>query len=189
MNACSELRFPDHFAEGKREISLIGEAYFIVQSDTANPFFVTTQASKIMVTGTKFNVCSYNDENRSYVTLLEGKVGVHVNGQLHQIKPGEQLTQDEKGKIQINQVDPLVYISWKDGLFEFNDMSLDDIALRLTKWFDVNFEFENKKVASQRFTGMVKKEQQIDYFLKILEKTTDLNFIYTDDSKVIIKGK
>ncbi len=188
MNACSELSFPDYFEDGKREVKLKGEAYFIVKSDVNNPFYVETSVSTVKVTGTKFNVYCYQNEQKSLVTLVEGKVGVSVEGNFHQINPGQQLIHNISGNVDIKNVDPYQYISWKEGIFEFNDMKLMDMSLRLEKWYDIDFEFENDFVASQRFTGMVKKKHDIEYFIKVLEKTTSLKFTL-QGSKIVVKEK
>lgn len=176
MNACSEISFPDYFINGKREIRLKGEAYFIVKSDIHNPFHIKTPISTVEVTGTKFNVCNYPEEHNSLITLVEGKVTVATANSRHIIAPGQQLVQNISGEVQIKEVNPYQYISWKDGIFEFNDMSLQDMSLRLSKWYDVQFQFQNNQVASQRFTGIVKKEHTLEYFIKILEKTSSLRF-------------
>lgn len=187
MNACSELSFPNYFVDGKREVKLTGEAYFEVRSDVENPFYIKTHHSVVQVTGTKFNVYSYKHEYESAVTLVEGKVGVNVNGHLHKIKPGEQFVQNEEG-YKIKSVNPYHFISWKEGVFEFHDMSLKDMSLRLTKWFEVEFVFENEQVSAQRFTGMIRKDHDIEYFIKVLEKTTNLSFQY-QESQIIISQK
>lgn len=188
MNACSELTFPDRFMDGKREVVLKGEAYFIVKSDVENPFFVKTLYSTVRVTGTRFNVCSYSDDKASYITLAKGKVNVEFNGESHKIKPGEQFVQYESGKSYIKNVDPEVFISWKEGRFEFSDMTLGNIALRLEKWYRVEFDFKDAQAAKHRFTGMIKKESTIPYFVQLLQKTTDLSFTL-QGSKIVVSTK
>lgn len=49
------------------------------------------------------------------------------------------------------------YISWRDGIFEFENMRLERIALHLTRWYDINFEFARENTKDRRFTGVLKK--------------------------------
>ena len=175
MNACSKLKFPDFFIKGKRIVELEGEAYFEVKSDANNPFWVKTPGSKVVVTGTKFNVYHYPEELEHAVTLVEGRVTVEQEENEFVIKPGEQLLSNN-AEIKILKVDANKYTSWKDGVFEFNDMTLKDISLRLQKWYNVRFDFEDVLISEERFTGMVKKSSKIEYFVSVLQKTTNLKF-------------
>jgi len=176
LNAGSKLSFPDFFANNVRKVELEGEAFFKVESDLTRPFYVATAGQTVKVTGTQFNVCAYADEPKSHVTLAEGKVSVIINDKEHQLLPGEQLQQLKDGTISKQEVDVYLYTSWREGIFEFSNMPLQDISYRLSKWYDVEFEFESHSSANQRFTGMTKKEYSLDYFLRVIEKTTNVKF-------------
>ncbi len=176
LNACSKLRFPDQFNGDNRIVELEGEAYFEVKADASHPFYVKTKDAQVIVTGTKFNVYSYSNEKTKAVTLLEGKVTVDKNNKKYKIKPGEQFYDDSEDTGHIRNVDAQKYISWKDGVFEFHDMALRDIALRLEKWYGVKFNFNSTRASNQRFTGMARKSRSLKYFMGVLGKTTNLNF-------------
>lgn len=187
LNAGTKLRFPDFFLDGHRAVELEGEAYFIVESDVNRPFYVETNYSKVRVTGTQFNVCAYNDEASSAITLVEGKVDVNLNEKEHRLKPGEQLHfLKENGEYTVRPVDTFLYTSWRDGFFEFRDIELSDLVIRLQKWYDVDFQFNTNDLKKLRFTGMVKKEHSVNYFLKVLEKTTNISF-EINEQRVLIK--
>lgn len=185
LNSCSEIKFPDHFVEGKREVFIKGEAYFEVQSNVKNPFLVHTSNSVVEVTGTKFNVNSYSNEPNT-VTLLEGKVSVCVGSEKYQIMPGQQLVRNNNGECNIVKVDAALYSMWKDGVYEFSNMPLKDLAYRLERWYNIKFEFENTAIANECFSGMIKKEYDIKYFIEVLEKTTNYKFTL-QGSKIVVK--
>jgi len=186
INAGSKLTFPNFFENGKRQVKLEGEAYFVVASDVSNPFFIETMQSQVRVTGTQFNVCGYANEAVSHVTLVEGKVDVTIDDKAHHLKPGQQLVQNHHGGIvNIQEVDVNLYTSWKNGIYEFKDITLKEMTLRLNRWYDVEFIFSNDHAAQQRFSGMVKKEYDIEYFLKVVEKTTNVQFTKFD-SKIVV---
>ncbi len=186
MNACSELRFPDFFINGKRVVELNGEAYFEVKSDILNPFYVKTGNSQIVVTGTKFNVYHYSNELENAVTLVEGKVTVETNEDKFVIKPGEQFVCNNTIS-KIMKVDADKFTSWKDGVFEFNNLTLKEISFRIEKWYNVKFYFEKTRLEEMRFTGMVKKDRTIDYFISVLQKTTNLKFELKENS-ILVKN-
>ena len=55
LNAGSVLRYPSEFTGNKREVELMGEAYFEVAKDPSRRFVIATpQQAKIEVLGTKF---------------------------------------------------------------------------------------------------------------------------------------
>lgn len=186
INSGSKLTFPNFFENGKRQVKLEGEAYFAVSSDVSNPFFIETIQSQVRVTGTQFNVCGYANEAVSHVTLVEGKVDVTIDDKAHHLIPGQQLVQHiQGGSVNIHEVDVNLYTSWRNGIYEFKDVTLQEMTLRLNKWFDVEFVFSNDHAAAQRFSGMVKKEYDIEYFLKVVEKTTNVKFSRFD-SKIVV---
>ncbi|MCW3786790.1 FecR family protein [Plebeiibacterium sediminum] len=187
LNACSEFKFPDYFRKGKRVVELNGEAYFEVQSDVTNPFFVKTGDSQVIVTGTKFNVYHYLSEVENAVTLVEGKVTVETSKNKFILKPGEQFLNNNNNVAKIVEVDADKFTSWKDGMFEFNNLSLKEISLRIEKWYNIKFDFEDINISGHRFTGMIKKDKSIDYFITVLQKTTNLKFEIKENI-VIVKN-
>lgn len=186
VNAGSKLTFPNYFKPGKRYVKLEGEAYFEVVSDITNPFFVETIHSQVRVTGTQFNVCSYADEAVNHITLVEGKVDVASDEQKFALKPGQQFLYDlSNSQKTLKEVDVNLYTSWRKGIYEFKDVTLGEIANRLDKWYNVEFVFTSDAVSELRFTGMVRKEYNIEYFLKVVEKTTNVQFSRYD-SKIVV---
>lgn len=59
-----------------REVWLQGEAYFEVSPDTLRPFIVRSEKLRVRVTGTRFDVRAYPDEETVDVSLVSGKVYV-----------------------------------------------------------------------------------------------------------------
>nr|WP_320022035.1 FecR domain-containing protein [uncultured Draconibacterium sp.] len=190
LNAGSTLKFPDYFTDDGRIVELTGEAFFDVKSDKSNPFFVREQETELRVTGTRFNVCNYTNETRSSVTLEEGKVEVAVNNNFYKLNPGERFEfVKESGQVNISEVNTSLYTSWKDGIYEFKDINLLDLTERLKKWYDVDFVFEKQPLKKLRFTGVVKKDYSIVYFLQVLEKTTNVQFLIDGDVILIQEEK
>lgn len=62
--------------EAPREVWLQGEAYFEVSPDTLRPFIVRSEKLRVRVTGTRFDVRAYPDEETVDVSLVSGKVYV-----------------------------------------------------------------------------------------------------------------
>ncbi len=62
VDAGSSLKFPTAFPEKERIVTVTGQAYFEVAQDSRKPFYVlnTSDASKVEVLGTAFNVNAYS---------------------------------------------------------------------------------------------------------------------------------
>ncbi len=80
LNSESELTYPADFGKHKREVSLIGEAYFNVTHDSKHPFLVNAAEIRIKVYGTEFNVKCYKDEQTVETTLIKGSLSVSHKG-------------------------------------------------------------------------------------------------------------
>ncbi len=76
LNSESSLRYASNYNAEKREVTMVGEAFFQVHHDPARPFLVFTEAIKIKVYGTSFNIKAFPEENRIETTLIEGKLSI-----------------------------------------------------------------------------------------------------------------
>lgn len=176
-NSGSKIRYPDVFAENERVVELEGEAYFDVAKNPARPFIVKTTQSEIKVTGTKFNITSYPDDGFEQVTLEEGSVQVKRKGEVFKLTPGRQYFLDKKSEeIVLADVDPILFTSWKDGLFRFQNMDMLNLSKKISRWYDIRFDFKDERSKKLRFSGAFDRKSSLDEFVKIMESTTDVRF-------------
>lgn len=177
LNSETELKYPVAFGAAKREVYLTGEAYFEVAKDTARPFIVHTPQTTTTVLGTSFNVMAYRDEEQTEITLVTGAVAVNAGSHKCRITPGYQVSVDNRSLDMLQQpVNISFYTSWKEGLFDFEGMTLEELALKLSRWYDVDFFFANSKVGSKKFTGAIKRNNTLQFMLDFIQKATDVRF-------------
>lgn len=177
LNSDSKLTYPVAFGDGQREVILEGEAYFDVVKDEKRPFVVKTGDLSVRVLGTAFNVKNYPGDLRLEATLVRGRVKILEGDQEMLLEPGEQARLDRSsGKMNKMQVNTALYTSWKDGLFIFERERLEDILTTLARWYDVNIFYQCSTVKDELFTGDLKKYENINEHLKMLEMTTDVKF-------------
>ena len=189
INSESELSFPSAFEGKDRVVELKGEAYFDVVKDAGHPFIVKTGETAIRVLGTSFNICAYAEDGYQQTTLVSGSVEVDYRGKQYRLTPGEQLeVREEGGEPEIRKVDVRLYTSWKDGMFRFLDMPLDELTVKLKRWYDVNFVFENEACKAYRFSGAVRKDVDFNEFIQLVETTTNVKF-EIDGDNIVIKEK
>lgn len=188
VNSASEVTFPVFFSGATREVSVKGEVYFEVQHDSLHPFIVHVNDVAVNVLGTKFNVSAYGEGSPVETTLLEGSVRVENGERKMLLAPGEQALASENGVITRRKVELGMYVSWVQGIFEFENMLLSDITERLARWYDVSFRFEDEKLCRRSFTGMFERDGNLNQILKVIEKTTNVSF-EINGTEVVIKER
>ena len=177
VNSASEVRFPNCFSGGKREIYVKGEVYLEVARDEKHPFVVHAGENEVRVLGTRFNLTAYPDEQKVITTLVEGSVEFRNNQSSIRLKPGEQSVLDqETNNLEKQKVEVSIYTSWVSGTYEYERMPLSDITRQLSRWYDVQFVYESTEFSNHPFTGVVKRDQSLEEVLSIIEKTTNIKF-------------
>lgn len=177
MNSGSELVFPTRFRGDRREVKLKGEAYFEVVSDKQKPFYVQTEEATVRVLGTAFNVLAYREDGRVEVALLRGKVSFDVKEEEYLLEPGEIATWEQKtGSTTVREGNVQAIVDWTSGRFNFEDISLVELAAKLERWYGVKFVFGDEASKALRFSGAVTKYRPLDYVLDIISKTTSVHF-------------
>lgn len=177
MNSESSLRFPEKFASDRREVFLVGEAYFEVKKDANRPFRVHTETGNVQVLGTSFNVCAYPKDRFWQTTLVEGSVMIYREGKEVMMKPNEQYQIDMKtGKGELKEILPELYTSWRDGKFYFKAYTFGELVEKLERWYDFTMFYTSESIKTRRFSGVVNKHEPFQNMLKFLEMTSDVQF-------------
>ncbi len=193
LNSETQLKYPVSFTGGEsRQVELIyGEAYFDVSPSTAHhgaSFKVFNNAQEIEVLGTEFNIKAYKDETNIYTTLVEGKVAVRTANANKILIPNQQSkVNTEGGEITVSVVNVSNIISWKDGIFDFKDKPLKDIMKVLSRWYDMDVEFENKELEQEHFNGRINKQHTIEDILASFKNTDIINTYEVNSKTVILK--
>lgn len=189
INSDSELEFPNRFGEDIREVKLKGEAYFEVTSDSRKPFYVLAGETKVHVLGTAFNVSAYREDRQTEVALLRGKASFDVKDKVYVLVPGEIATLNrESGETIVRKGDVAAIVDWKAGRFNFEDMSLEELTVKLSRWYGVTFVFSDEAVKKLRFSGAMTKYRTLDYVLDMISKTTDVTFSLKEN-RVTVSSK
>lgn len=191
MNAGSVLEFPADFIKSKRMVKLTGEAYFEVKPDPARPFVVYTGKMQTKVLGTSFNVKAYEDEERVYTTLVKGKVEVSLGeGTLCKIvlTPGVQ-SEWEKGTENLvsRGVDVSTVMSWREGVYKFEETDLKAVLRVLSRWYDVQFVYDDKNTKKHTFNGYISKKETLSSILETFTMAGGPQFRVIDDHTIEVQ--
>lgn len=179
LNSGTTLRYPDRFGEKSRAVTVTGEAFFKVARMPDKPFTINSTDLSVQVLGTSFNFSAYQEDSFSSVTLVEGKVAIEDNKgvALAQLQPGQMATKDKNSnKMTISEVKTASYSAWTKGKICFDDERLDQIALKLERWFNVEITFDDPNLKSRRFTGTILKNKPVDQIMQALELLSPIQF-------------
>ena len=176
LNSASRLIYPQSFMGKERRVVLSGEAFFDVTHDAERPFVVETSRMNVKVLGTRFNVNDYDDNEEVSTTLVNGSVEI-ISGdqQAFRLVPGEQ-AYGKENELEKREVNVRLYTSWIDGKFLFNNTDLEEIAMQISRWYDVEIFFSSESVKKVRFTGAIVKFKPLEDLVRMIESTSQVRF-------------
>jgi len=185
LNAASSLKYPVKFDAEKRQVEVEGEAYFAVAHDQEQPFKVVSRGQEIEVLGTAFNVSAYADDGDVKTTLVEGSVQLMAKGSgtRIQLRPNEQAIL-KNGTLKTRQVDIQRFIAWKNGDFYFDETPLADMMKELSRWYDVEVQYE-KTIPQEFFNGGMSRNVSLDTVLEFL-RISEIPYTI-EGRKIVIK--
>lgn len=139
LNADSRITYSEKKFNESRELTLKGEAYFDVQKGAS--FKITTANGTVEVLGTQLNVFSRKDE--FWVSCVSGRVRVSTSDDEQIIVPGEMVQLSGHKLVKQSKLEIENTISWKDGVFYFEDKPLVSIFAALERQFNVTVELKS----------------------------------------------
>ncbi|UOE47211.1 FecR domain-containing protein [Mucilaginibacter sp. SMC90] len=188
LNAASSIKFPEFFNGANREIELNGEAYFEVAKDKAHPFIVKANGTQVQVLGTHFNINAYSDNDDITTTLLEGSVKMSKGTAAVMLLPGQQGTVNQNGSsIKVQKADVEANMAWINGFFIFHDQSIINIMKQVSRWYDVDVEYQDAQVQENEFGGTISKYKDIKELLDNIKLTGSIHYKIEGRRVIIMK--
>ena len=191
LNAQSTLKYPSHFSKRKRQVEVIGEAFFDVAQDKKRPFIVSTQHIEMEVLGTQFNVYSYPDAGYIQTDLIEGSVKVFekLNPQNSVILKPNELVTIRGDLLTVGKTINTNHILWKEGIYSFHNERLIDIIEKLQLYYDIKIVVEDPEIFNVRYTGKFRQRDSIEEILRIIQKIQPFKIERDKDKNIITLTK
>lgn len=129
----STLEYPEHFAAGKREVNLQGEAFFDVAKKPEQTFMVETEKVRVEVLGTAFNVRS-NEGIPFSLSVKRGTVKVLLkqDEQSVFVRAGETVTLQAGNLLVSKTRHPELFDRYVKNI-RFKDACLEDVLHAVNK--------------------------------------------------------
>lgn len=175
LNAESELKYPVSFTGNERRVYLKGEAFFDVTKNEKSPFKVVTNDHIISVLGTEFSIRAYSDEKYITTTLESGKVSIDAGNRHAELLPGQQ-SNVSNSEMSVKNVNTQLYTAWRNNKYVFDNQSLREILHTLSRWYDMDVNYDKYDLGNIRFTGELMKYTNVVDFLEKLETLEKVRF-------------
>jgi len=171
LNAASSVKYPTSFTGKERKVTITGEVYFEIAQMASMPFKVQKGNLEVQVLGTHFNANAYDEEPDIKITLLQGSVKVIQNEENKILRPGEQVTASAKTGLTINHSPDIDEVmAWKNGAFNFNNKSLEEVMRQLARWYDIEVVYKGKAPAIT-FEGEMGRDVHLSKVLAFLRES------------------
>jgi ferric-dicitrate binding protein FerR (iron transport regulator) len=191
LQANSTIEILSDFKGKTREIRLTGEAYFDIKKDVKRPFIIYSSELKTTVLGTAFNISAWPDKDQIQVTVTRGKVRVE-NTQTKRIiadlTPSEKIEYRKTKIPEIKHIDTVEVkrtVEWIKQDMEFKEMSLKDIAVILSKRYNVDIEIQGTKLANTLVVASFVGTESLKDILEILCSINSSSYTLEDDKVTI----
>jgi len=188
LNKNSEVIVSADYMNGKREVTLSGEAYFDVEHNPDQPFIIHANQSSVEVLGTAFNVRSVEDQKNVQVAVLEGRVALQgaKNGadseELSVILSKNQYGYLDLENRSLNVDDVAVgnYLAWKSGRFNFEELTMEQVCRQLNRIYDIECSYSGNEIRDLKLTASFSNES-LEKALEVISMSLELDYERQDE--------
>ena len=180
VNTGTTVTYPTKFAKDKREIYVEGEVFAEVFHDAKCPFIIKTEKLDVHVLGTVFNVSAYKEDKQINVVLVSGSINVKPrNGKATIIKPNQLFAYTDQAST-LRNVDVENYISWHDGRYIFYNEPIENILLRLSRYYNVTMKLPSS-ASGITCSGKLELKDNLNQLLNGLSEITSMSYAVKDN--------
>ncbi len=199
LKPLAQLRYPNVFTGKKREVYLIGEAFFEVSKNQEKPFFVYSNELTVRVVGTSFIVKANKGDNQFKIIVSTGKVEVFTSdkrGNPANNKHSILLTPNQQAVLYRNDLHlekvvlkkPLLLSKESTAIhFNFVGTAFPKVISTIEEAYGVNIIYDEKVMANCQLTASL-IDQPLDERLRLICKAVEAEYKIVD-GHIVIDGK
>ena len=197
LNAGSQLVYPAVFLKDTREVSLVGEAFFDVVKNPGKPFVVNSSDVKIRVLGTRFDISAYPEDKIIQTVLEEGKIDLKYTGNgifkrdyVVEMEPNQMVEFDKVSReTNSSTVNVTKYISWKEGMLEFDKVALIKAMKQVERFYNVRIFFDDPSIGAYKLSGKLDLKDEPEKVLNVIKLTVPIDWQRKSNGDFIIINK
>ncbi len=184
LNAGSQLIFPAVFTNKTRKVTLMGEAFFDVAKNLERPFIVSASDVSVQVLGTRFDISAYPEDKVIQTVLEEGKVNLTYAGKgilnreyVVEMKPNQMVVFDKtSGEASSRMVDVSKYVSWKEGMLEFEKADLGRALMQVERFYNVKIHLSDPEIGTYKLSGKLDLKDEPEEVLNVIKLTVPIDW-------------
>ncbi len=196
----SKIMYPATFESDKREVVLVGEAFFEVTKNPQQPFYVFANKLVTKVLGTSFSIKANANDEQVKVIVKTGKVAVfentahNLNQEQQQKKleglvltPNEQVVFDQHSKQMVRSVVKeanQLTMPIQQQVFEFDKTPIAKVFKTLEETYGIQIEFNAETMKNCYLTAYLSDEPLVEK-LDLICKTIDAKYERKDKSILV----
>jgi len=197
LNAGSQLTYPAVFLNKDRKVTLIGEAFFDVAKNPQRPFIVSASDLSVQVLGTRFDISAYPEDKVIQTVLEEGKVNLKYSGNgifnrenVVEMNPNQMVVYDKSlGEASSEMVDVSKYVSWKDGMLEFDKVDLGRALMPVERFYNVKIHLSEPEIGTYKLSGKLDLKDEPEEVLNVIKLTVPIDWQRKSNGDFIIVKK
>lgn len=181
INRNSTLSYPENFSANMRTVALTGEAFFEVNRDKERPFIIETNAIKVKVLGTSFNIKAYSN-SLNEVIVKTGRVEVSmINGSTKPLilnagdKATFSITNNSLVKVENKNKN---FLSWKTKEIQFKNDKLSDAIKLIEEVYNVAINIPDDINAEKLTISATFDKITIEHILNTINKIHGIDLSY-----------
>lgn len=175
LNSHTQISYGSNYGQKDRIVKLEGEAFFEVAKDKEHCFIVKAGNLDVEALGTSFNVKAYKEDQYIVATLFTGSIRATAGKNSVILAPDQQVLFDtESSRLKVDKPENVLYACmWRDNELAFKGETLNDIAIRLNRIYNVQVLFKSEKIKQYRFSGVI-KNNSLDNVIQIISLTAPI---------------
>jgi len=157
LGPMSHLTLGPGYGDSRRELEMVGTAYFDVEPDSDRPFVVRVGGGVVQVVGTSFAVWGGGGAEVK-VVVEEGVVRLRSAAEPEEggvlLEAGDRGLLDADGRTSAERGAATEEdYAWRHGRLVFRDAPLDRVSAELMRWYGVEVRFEDPALEARRLTA------------------------------------
>ncbi|MCF0040387.1 FecR family protein [Dyadobacter fanqingshengii] len=194
LKKAAKISFPEKFSADKREVVMSGEAFFEVQKDPVQPFYIYSGEMLTKVTGTSFSIKANAAEKQVQLVVKTGTVEISVNSSDKETKdnrlilnPNQLVTLNrESSALETRNVKEPVLINLpiESQYFTFKKTPVKEVFRMLELAYGVHINFD-KQVTSQCNITASLGDEPVREKLQMICEVLDARFEMKDNAIIV----
>jgi transmembrane sensor len=193
----AKISYPASFAANKREVVMLGEAFFEVQKNPGQPFFIHTGEMLTKVTGTSFSIKANAAEKQVQLVVKTGIVEISVTHAGYEAK-GKHMTLSRNQLVTMNRASSeltksdvsepiLIGLPIESQTFAFKKTPVKDVFLTLEQAYGVHINFDKQVTAKCNITAKL-GDEPIREKLQMICEVLDAKFEMHDGAIAVFSN-